>query len=337
MSQIPFLFKPGKPGKPGSVTVILDNKPCVLFDTAVNFNAVIAALKGGAWSKVRALFDVKQAIAAFTSGRVSIVGSELIVDGKPLHDALSKRVMEIFNSGGDIKPLVNFLNNIQENPLESARAELYLFLDACDLPITEDGCFLAYKMIRQDYTDCYTGTMDNSVGATPEMKREDCNPNRDETCSRGLHFCSRSYIGAVFNDYRLVVLKINPRDVVSIPVDYGNAKGRACKYDVIEEIETDQLIKPNFRTTDGSVPERSPVQESLVKPTAADNKANAVKGKSVKLTEKDVLGIRKMLAEGFKYPVIGAKYGVHRRTIERIDKNEAWSSVQLPKVAKRKR
>jgi hypothetical protein len=33
-----------------------------------------------------------------------------------------------------------------------------------------------------------------------------------------------------------VIVKINPRDVVSIPSDYNDAKGRACRYEVIGEV-----------------------------------------------------------------------------------------------------
>ena len=32
-----------------------------------------------------------------------------------------------------------------------------------------------------------------------------------------------------------MILKINPRDVVSIPTDYNNSKGRTCRYEVIGE------------------------------------------------------------------------------------------------------
>jgi hypothetical protein len=35
------------------------------------------------------------------------------------------------------------------------------------------------------------------------------------------------------------LIKINPADVVSIPSDYNNAKGRCCKYVVVGEIQDD--------------------------------------------------------------------------------------------------
>jgi hypothetical protein len=32
-----------------------------------------------------------------------------------------------------------------------------------------------------------------------------------------------------------MILKVNPADVVAIPADYNNTKGRACKYEVVAE------------------------------------------------------------------------------------------------------
>ena len=34
-----------------------------------------------------------------------------------------------------------------------------------------------------------------------------------------------------------MAVKIDPADVVSIPTDYNNAKGRCCKYTVMSEIK----------------------------------------------------------------------------------------------------
>jgi hypothetical protein len=39
-----------------------------------------------------------------------------------------------------------------------------------------------------------------------------------------------------FGGARTVIVKINPADVVSIPTDYDNSKGRACRYEVIGEV-----------------------------------------------------------------------------------------------------
>jgi len=81
--------------------------------------------------------------------------------------------------------------------------------------------------------------MDNSVGNVLEMPRNEVDADKDRTCSTGLHFCSYDYLKS-FHGERVVVLKINPKDVVSIPSDYNNSKGRTCRYEVVDEIELDR-------------------------------------------------------------------------------------------------
>jgi hypothetical protein len=113
--------------------------------------------------------------------------------------------------------------------------ELYGFLEKNNLPITPDGHFLAYKKVRQNYLDVHSGTMDNSVGKVVEMERFKVDDKAENTCSSGLHFCSQSYLNH-FGGERVVIVKINPKDVVSIPTDYDFSKGRACRYEVIGEV-----------------------------------------------------------------------------------------------------
>ena len=125
-----------------------------------------------------------------------------------------------------------------QNPSKRSVTELYGFLEKGNMPITPDGHFLAYKKVRADYRDCHTGTMDNSVGQIVEMERNFVDDDKDRTCSTGLHFCSRDYLNH-FGGERIMIVKVNPKDVVSIPSDYNDSKGRACRYEVISELEVD--------------------------------------------------------------------------------------------------
>jgi hypothetical protein len=124
-----------------------------------------------------------------------------------------------------------------KNPSKRSVDELYGFLEKNSLPITPDGHFLAYKKVRRDFKDIHSGTMDNSPGTIVEMERNQVDDNKDQTCSTGLHFCGLSYL-EFFGDRnsRVVIVKIDPADVVSIPSDYNGAKGRACRYEVIGEM-----------------------------------------------------------------------------------------------------
>jgi hypothetical protein len=158
----------------------------------------------------------------------------------------------MLQDGFPVEPLVKFMENLMSNPSFRAVNELYGFLEKNSLPITPDGCFLAYKKVRNDYMDIHSGTFNNSVGLICEMERNKVDDNQNNTCSSGLHFCSQEYLGSFGgSDSRIMILKISPADVVSIPTDYNNSKGRTCKYTVIGELG----VNPEEAFT-------SPVQEN---------------------------------------------------------------------------
>lgn len=158
----------------------------------------------------------------------------------PLADAITNKIIKMNEQGFSCVPLLNFLARLYDNPSKSAIDELYLFIESCELPITEDGYFIAYKIVNSDYTDIYTGKMDNSIGCVPSMPRALVDSDRNRTCSQGLHFCSKGYLNAYGSSSkdsdRCMLVKISPADVVAIPSDYHNAKGRAWQYEVVSEL-----------------------------------------------------------------------------------------------------
>ena len=158
---------------------------------------------------------------------------------------LQSEVLRINRHSGDLAPLEAFVTNLASNPDKEVHAQLYGFISACGLTLTEDGHFLAYKKIRDDYLDIYSGTMDNSPGQTLSMPRFAVEKNPDRTCSAGLHFAAWGYLQhyGASTGTRIVIVKINPADVISIPSDYDNMKGRACKYTVLKEIEMPEELK----------------------------------------------------------------------------------------------
>lgn len=221
-----------------NITVVIGSKPHTIAKSHITYNKVVEAIKSNDWQKVQDLIEPKQVVLNYGKGNVSVQGDQLYWKGKPLHNALATRMIAMLQDEFPIEPLVNFMENLMSNPSRQAVNELYGFLEKNNLPITPDGHFLAYKRVRENYFDCHTGTMDNSVGKIVEMERNEVDDNRNNTCSAGLHFCSESYLKH-FGGARTVIVKINPRDVVSIPSDYNNAKGRACRYEVIGEIGND--------------------------------------------------------------------------------------------------
>ncbi len=221
-----------------NVTVVIGNKPHTISKTHITYQKVVDAIKAGEWETVKQIIDPVKVVINYGQGNVAIQGDKLFWKGVEFNNALSRRMIQMMQEGFSIEPMVSFMENLMQNPSKRAVDELYGFLEKNNLPITPDGHFLAYKKVRDNFKDVHSGTMDNSPGRIVEMERNQVDDNKDNTCSTGLHFCSQEYLKS-FGGARTVIVKINPRDVVSIPSDYNNSKGRACRYEVVGELGVD--------------------------------------------------------------------------------------------------
>ncbi len=219
-----------------TVTIYHNGQVAVGDSTDPNWGKILEALKGNDYELAIALLDKPKVIEQFLRGsRLRIEGQTVFYGKHQLTDALARRILQQYGDGFNISPMEKFVENLYQNPSYRAIAELYRFLEANSLPITDDGHFMAYKRVRADFTDVHSGTFDNSVGKVCMMPRQEVNDDCNQTCSAGLHFCSLGYLSHFVGD-KLIAIKINPRDVVSIPVDYDNTKGRCCRYEVMEEL-----------------------------------------------------------------------------------------------------
>lgn len=221
------------------------------------FEEIKQILSGSAPSESRLVELAKPVIAiqqAFATaeecryvepGVVSVTNDAVLYNGEKVSNVLTQRILDMVGQGFDVSPWMSFMSNLYQNPSSSAREELYEFLEQADLPITPDGCFIAYKKVRSDYRDIYSGTYDNSVGRVVEMDRSMVNPDRTQTCAAGLHFCSKDYLPHFGNGgggEHVMLVKVNPADVVSIPNDYKFTKGRTWRYEVVGEIPLDETV-----------------------------------------------------------------------------------------------
>jgi len=228
------------------ITVFVDGETYTLTINDPNYDKAIRFItEGKSKKKFKKLFDRAKQIKSYMSAdcKFSIQGGVIYYDGEEVVNSLTIKIIKMMEQGIPIDPMVNFFVNLRQNPSATAQRELYEYLEAGELPITSDGCFLSYKSVRRDYKDWHSGTFDNSVGSICEMPRYDVDDNREVTCSTGLHAAQLSYAkGFGGSDSRLMVIKINPRDVVSIPRDYNNTKLRCCRYEVIAEMATPKAL-----------------------------------------------------------------------------------------------
>lgn len=197
---------------------------------------------------------------ALTDSPTHLVGKAKIKDGVvyvnevPVHNVVSQRIVELSSKGYPVEPVLRFLELVLMNPSSKSQEELYDFLANRNLPLTEDGHFLAYKRIRNDWKDIYSGKIDNSVGQTPSVPREAVDPDRSRKCSHGLHVGALEYVrwyGTGNPGTRVVICKVNPVDCVSVPRDHSHMKIRVCRYEVLYELpEGDRvaLDRPLYST-----------------------------------------------------------------------------------------
>jgi hypothetical protein len=227
-----------------TITVYLKGVPYPIDASHPNFKAVVDKLAAHSTDveEMLKLVSVRSFIQGLKIGNVRVGTDAVYYKDQVVHSHLTNRMLDIVSQGLDVGPWARFLDNLNDNPSKVAVDELYLWLEKSGMPLTEDGHFLAYKKVKDDYTSFYdNGKTKNDLHTYVEMPRNQVDDRRDNTCSQGLHFCSWDYLPHYMGGQgRVVVVKINPADVVSIPSDYNNAKGRAWRYYVFDEVAQDQ-------------------------------------------------------------------------------------------------
>ena len=184
------------------------------------------------------MFDIPKAVVNFAEGNVSVIDGVVTYKGEEVHNYCVDKILQFMTEGLPFKPLVRFFEKLMSNPSRRATHELYSFLEHKSMPITPDGNFLAYKGIREDYTDWYSGNFSNKVGETLEMLRNGVCDDANHGCSSGFHAGSLEYAEGYGNGGHLMVVEINPEDVVSVPNDCDCQKLRTCKYKVVDHFKT---------------------------------------------------------------------------------------------------
>ena len=196
---------------------------------------ILELCKKAKWGEIETLNNINKAI--MNSKNVVVEKDTIKIDGVSVSNTNTPimKFIKILQEKGVVDSEINrikpFLENMFKNPFIDAVHEIYDYCKAMDFEITDDGCFLAYKKVRKDLGSIFDkGKTKHKIGEYTEVKMYDT--ERTNVCSKGLHFCSKSYL-QYYPGEVIIIVKVNPMDVVSIPVDYNFTKGRCRKYLVV--------------------------------------------------------------------------------------------------------
>lgn len=240
-----------------AIVVFYNNKPVRIEKTDSRYANIIAAFDLEGEEQEQALIAALETKSINPIDINTVEGFALKDDGsvwygkEKLPAVLAEKVQSIADDGLPLDNFEKFWANLRLNPSSQSVLELYDFLAYKELPITEDGCFIAYKGVNEEYwsihgnteTQVLRGQVDvngriyNGVGEEIEVLRRDVNDDRNVHCSWGLHVGSLDYASSFAS--HIVIVKVNPKDVVSVPTDHSCQKCRVCAYTVVDDFESE--------------------------------------------------------------------------------------------------
>jgi hypothetical protein len=233
-------------------TVVLD-RPYTFDGDHGNYAELVEAVRNGDEDKFLSLIDVGGSIIAWSDESFKLEDGVLSYEDMEVPSIVTRRVLEMQAAGEPYQPVLRFLERLYNNPSRRSVHELFTFLEHKNLPITSDGYLMAYKYVAVycgspikgknytisdgDFVDGWTRkSFRYNVGDVAEMPRNQVDDNCNNGCGAGLHFGALEFVQGHSN---AVIVKIDPADVVSIPVDCGCQKARCCKYEIVALLPPD--------------------------------------------------------------------------------------------------
>lgn len=189
--------------------------------------------------------------------RLAINGNQIVFDGDPIDPVLEDRIFSMLNEDGSPRDELNwrsfskFVDNLYKNVSEDVRSQLFGWLayeedQGNGFALTPDGCFIGFKgcagTVEEPVSinhgtayvndERYDGAIPNKVGSVVSMPRSRVQADPAVGCSTGLHVGTYDYASNWAHGVLLTV-KVDPRDVVSVPTECAAQKIRTCRYEIV--------------------------------------------------------------------------------------------------------
>ena len=215
---------------------------------SLRYQQVLDALKKNASEQeLRAILDGQLYIKYWAAGRFEIVDGHVTWLDHPEYEipqSLQDRLLEYASQGYPADAFVKFLERLLQNPSNRSVETFYGFIEQQGLTIDADGFVIGYKGVRDDLTDMHSGKYKNEPGAFLSMPRNHVDDDPNQPCSRGFHFGGWEYA----HDFgpRMVLVRVDPKDLVCVPHDCSQGKVRVCQYTVVKEVPNETKMRSFF-------------------------------------------------------------------------------------------
>lgn len=245
----------------GSLSVVVDSKQYTMRNDNPLFGQAVEAYRKEDWDSLMTFLSPEKAVRQylFEYEDIKVENGAVYFGGSAVHSLCVDRILQFCDSGFSPMPLLKFLSKLQKNPSRRSVEELYRFLERNNLTVTTNGNFLAYKALTSEFysitagnaqllkgKDDGKGRIFNGVGEEIQVYRNYVDDDANRGCSVGLHAGTLEYAQTFGgNSATLVIVEIDPADVVSVPHDCECQKLRTARYKVVD-ICTQRLDLPVY-------------------------------------------------------------------------------------------
>ncbi|UYE90247.1 rIIB-like protein [Alteromonas phage vB_AemP_PT15-A5] len=229
--------------------MLSDGEPISIETSHENYSKIAALLIADQLDEAVKLMSLKKKLQALNIRGFEISSKGIKLNGTSVHNDVVSDIVGVFERQEPVEHLVKFLENLMLSANPAVYKNLYLMLKHAGMRITEEGNVECFKRVDRNFKDCYTHTIDNSVGTTVTMLRSDVDADQSRTCSAGLHVCAFKYLTS--SNYggaqgaKVVKVSVRPQDFVAIPPDYEFTKARTCQYTVLKDV-TEEANRGDF-------------------------------------------------------------------------------------------
>ncbi len=219
-----------------SMVLLFNGKTFNIHKDDFRYPDIVNCIRKGQLNKIPKIVDME---TAFSYKGLKLVDGQLEIQGEKLPTDLNDMILAYRKDGIPFDSIIKFWSKLRENPSYDTRNRLFKFITSNKLLLTDDGCFVGYRGVTEDFKDPHTRKFNNKPGKICKMPRNAVDDNPNNACSNGLHIGSYGHANGFGR--RMIAVKVNPLDVVVVPDHCSTQKMRVCKFKVLEEVFDEKM------------------------------------------------------------------------------------------------